>query len=444
MNKQMELNSMIRMFLAVSLMILTLALSSAHGQIPEDSTFIPAGFSDVDALRRALGLSLGASRVYTVEHGFTYAGYGELEYAKYSSDTRTLDSTPDHFVGVPTGKDQELVLARGVVFLGYRFSDRLVFNSEFRADRDLFEHGKATFTSDYLPDDNVSNANVDLAYADYIMSPALTFRAGIVLVPMGTINEFHTPTEYMGARPGLNEIYVIPSIWHALGFGVAGHKWGFDYRAYIVSGLNAAGFTEFGIRNGREITLDTISHPSAVFRIDYNPFPGGVLGGSYYIGNSGIFGLEEPVDLKIHTTLKELHGLFHWKGAHARAQYAKGILHSSPELNATLEKTGKHGVGKRFVGGYVEGGWDFWWYKENGKMIMPYLRGEASNPQDALPPPSLALGLVKNHQLDFIIWIYGLEYRPMRALSIKGEYEHIHDEDDIGWNEFHLDASYTF
>lgn len=47
-------------------------------------------------------------------------------------------------------------------------------------------------------------------------------------------------------------------------------------------------------------------------------------------------------------------------------------------------------------------------------------------------------------QVDFIIWIYGTEYRRIPSLSIKAEYEKIHDEDDIGWHEFHLDVSYAF
>ena len=96
------------------------------------------------------------------------------------------------------------------------------------------------------------------------------------------------------------------------------------------------------------------------------------------------------------------------------------------------------------VGGYVEGGYNLLASRKDGTMLMPYMRGEASNSQDALPPPSLALGLVKNHQVDFIIWIYGTEYRPIPSLSIKAEYEKIHDEDDIGWHESHVDVSYTF
>src|SRR5262249_29872703 len=155
---------------------------------------------------------------------------------------------------------------------------------------------------DYNPQTTQTYGSIDLGYVDYIMSPALTFRAGVVLVPIGIFNEFHRPDEVIGTRAALGNFYTIPANWHALGFGIAGLSHGFDYRAYIVSGLNAAGFTEFGWRGGREISWGTISHPALVFRLDYNPFPGGLIGVTYYVGNSGIFHNGETEDLKIHTT----------------------------------------------------------------------------------------------------------------------------------------------
>ena len=380
-----------------------------------------AGFSSAEAQRRALGLSLGASRVYTKENGFSVGGYTELLYQKFS-DTTGLG---------PNGSDLDTTVPRAVVFLGYRINERLVINSEFRVDRDIFDTDSAA-------------ASVDLAYLDYILNPAFTLRAGIVLVPMGLVNEFHQPNEYLGTRPGFGDIFTLLNVWHALGFGFAGHKWGFDYRAYVISGLNAAKFNEFGMRDGREITSDTIGSPSVVYRIEYNFFPGGIFGGSYYLGNSGIFGVPNPDDLKIHTTIKEIHGELRWKGAQIRAQYAIGLMNSTGQLNAILKTTGLHGVGSRMVGGYVEGGYNLLAYKENGKMIMPYMRGEASNSMDALPRPSLDLGLIKNWYVDFIIWIFGVEVRPIPALSIKTEYESTHDQNQIYHDEFHIDVSYAF
>jgi hypothetical protein len=404
------------------------------------------GFVDVEQMRRALGLSLGASKIYTKENeGFTYAGYAEILYQDYSS-TAHWEITNLHPVDetLPLNKNAEFGLTRGVLFLGYRYNDHIVFNSEFRADRDIVERGIATFPDHYETSHVSTEGSVDLAYVDYRKSTALTFRGGIILVPTGLINEFHNPQEYLGTRPGFGDIFTYPSIWHALGFGIAGRKGPFDYRAYVVSGFNAAGFTEFGWRGGREVSWDTISHPAFTFRIDYNPIPNGTLGGSYYLGNSGVFGLDQNVSQTFRTEMLDLHGEFRLKGAVARAQYAKGLLGKSWDLNEILQKQGLRAIGGRVVGGYVEGGYNILWYKENGMMIMPYMRGEASNSQDSLPPPSIRLGGIKNHFVDFIIWVFGVEVRPIRGASIKLEYINQHDQNQIFWKEYHFGASYSF
>jgi|GEM_PF-5342096 len=422
-------------------------LGLAHFCIAEEqiSSSMPNGFVNVDEMRRALGLSLGASRVYTKEHGFSYGGYVETIFQDYSNSAHWI-VTNLHPVAedLPTNKTSEFTLTRGVLFMGYRWSDRVVFNSEVRLDKDGLERGLATFPDLYDTTHTSTEFSVDLAYVDYMKSPALTFRGGIILVPMGLINEFHNPTEYLGTRSGYGDIYTVSSIWHALGFGFAGRKGPFNYRGYIVSGLNASRFTEMGWRGGREITSDTIKHPGLVGRIEWNPTALGTLGGSYYLGHASVSGLQTNNDQTFRTDLMEFHGEFRWKGAFARAQYAKGLLEKSPRLNFLLQTEGLNGVGKRIVGGYVEGGWNFWWEKENGTMIMPFMRGEAANSQDALPPESLMLGLIKNHFVDFIIWTYGVEVRPIKPLSIKVEYVAPHDQNQIFWKEYHIGASYSF
>ena len=43
--------------------------------------------------------------------------------------------------------------------------------------------------------------------------------------------------------------------------------------------------------------------------------------------------------------------------------------------------------------------------------------------------------------LDFIIWVYGVEIRPLAAVSIKAEYIAMHDQNQIFWKEYHLGSS---
>jgi hypothetical protein len=379
--------------------------------------------SDEYSRFRFLGLSREAANVYMTQHGFAYSGYGEMLYEDFASKTN---------IGTPSGEGQQLGVIRGALFLGYRFSERLLFNSEVRLDRDL-------------TDSRTGQVSVDSAYLDYLLNNSFNLRAGVILVPMGLTNEFHQPDELLGTHPPLPDTFTIPSIWHALGVGIVGHKWIGDYRVYVMNGLNAGGFTVMGLRNGREISGSTLKNPSFVVRLDGHFFPHFILGISYYLGNSGVFDTQLPVDLKVHTTNKEAHAEFRNRKVLVRAQYAKALLKSTPKLNAILGTTGLNGIGDRIVGGYIEGGYDLFGGRKNGTRLMPYMRVEVSNPQDGLPPGSLALGLLKNLEVDHTVYTYGVEYRPKENLVIKTDYQFVHTEHhDIGVNQFNIVISYLF
>jgi hypothetical protein len=97
------------------------------------------------------------------------------------------------------------------------------------------------------------------------------------------------------------------------------------------------------------------------------------------------------------------------------------------------------------IGGTAEAGYNIFHYKHNGTVLMPYYRAEEVNPQDALPPKSVALGLLKNLTVDHPVFTYGIEYRPIPKLIIKADYQKIHSEKvDYGVNRFNIGVSYIF
>ncbi|MBL7961601.1 hypothetical protein JNL27_15310, partial [bacterium] len=73
------------------------------------------------------GLGPAAAKVYQVDQGVSIAGYGELVYENYSRkrDDKSKSSSQDQFDYL-----------RNILYFGYRFSDRILFNSEIE-----FEHG---------------------------------------------------------------------------------------------------------------------------------------------------------------------------------------------------------------------------------------------------------------------------------------------------------------
>jgi hypothetical protein len=377
----------------------------------------------VDSYYYRNGLSLGASTVFRKEHGLGSAGFLETVYENFASENN---------LGFPSGLDQEVGVVRGVGFLGYRFTDRLVINSELRFDRDLVESRTGEFS-------------VDSAYVDYAVNEKLSLRGGLLLVPMGIVNEFHAPNEYLGTHLALADIDAIPTVWHAVGGGIAGHLSILDYRVYVLNSFNLAGFTINGPRDGREISWDTIKTPMLMMRFDGHLFKGFLLGGGMFFGKSKAFGTLNPTDQSFHTNFQEAHLVLNRAGWIVRAEYAKLYIEPSEILNIALGTSGFNGVGSRMIGGTAEAGYNIFHYKHNGTVLMPYYRAEEVNPQDALPPKSVALGLLKNLTVDHPVFTYGIEYRPIPKLIIKADYQKIHAEKvDYGVNRFNIGVSYTF
>jgi hypothetical protein len=154
------------------------------------------------------GFGPAASKVYKAERGLSIGGYGEVIYQNFRSE-----------------QPSEIDLLRAVVYFGYKFDDKWLFNSEVE-----YEHGG-------------EEVEVELAYIDYLWRPQASFRAGRLLLPVGFLNELHEPTVYLGARRPDIEQVIIPTTWRENGFGLFGQAGPFSYRTYLLAGLDATGFS---------------------------------------------------------------------------------------------------------------------------------------------------------------------------------------------------------
>ena len=72
------------------------------------------------------GLGAPASKVYSTPSGLSIGGYGEFLYQNF--DKKLQDGTVDPV-------NDQFDTLRGVFYIGYKFNDRIVFNSEME-----FEH----------------------------------------------------------------------------------------------------------------------------------------------------------------------------------------------------------------------------------------------------------------------------------------------------------------
>src|SRR5688572_24842056 len=117
------------------------------------------------------GFAPAAAKVYHIKRGVSIGGYGEMVL-------REFDNERDN--GTASGSRRELDFLRAILYTGYKFSDKILFNSEIE-----FEHGSTSNGSTaQTPRGEVS---VEFAYLDFQVSQPLGIRAGMMLVPMGFV-----------------------------------------------------------------------------------------------------------------------------------------------------------------------------------------------------------------------------------------------------------------
>lgn len=201
------------------------------------------------------GLGPAASKVYGAD-GLSIAGYGEAIY------------------GLNSGGVDQFDALRTVLYVGYHFNDKWVLNTEIE-----FEHAGTS---------GGGSSSVEFAYLDYLLRDELNLRAGLMLTPMGFVNESHEATTFLAATRPLTEQRIMPSTWRENGVGVHGDVGDFSYRAYVMNGFEGSGFTDEGLRGGRQNGSRAKAEDVAfVARADWEGVPGVVVGASAYLGDSG-------------------------------------------------------------------------------------------------------------------------------------------------------------
>ena len=100
---------------------------------------------------------------------------------------------------------------RFVLLFGHSFSDRIKFWSELEVEHALVEGGEES-----------GEVALEQAYLDFLITPAFNIRAGMMLTPVGIINERHEPPSFNGVERPFVETVIIPTTWRELGFGLTG------------------------------------------------------------------------------------------------------------------------------------------------------------------------------------------------------------------------------
>jgi uncharacterized small protein (DUF1192 family) len=351
------------------------------------------------------GLGPAASKIYRAERGISIGGYGELRYQNFEDENDELD------------------LLRAVLYFGYKFNDRFLFNSEIE-----YEHAG-------------EEVGVEFAYLDYLWHPQANLRAGLLLLPMGFLNELHEPTTFLGAnRPNVERL-ILPTTWSENGFGLFGEAGPFSYRTYVVAGLDASGFTATDLREGRQEGKESSAEDLAwVGRLDFTGVPGLLVGGSAYVGNSGQ-GLESDrgETLDVGTQIVEGHLEWKWRGLELRALAVQADLDDVADLNRALGLGSDDSVGERLTGQYVQLGYDLLAGRGGEQAFIPYGRWETYNTQDEVPQ-----GFLADPANDVEVLTLGFAYKPIDQIVIKVDHQSFDNEAGTGADQFNVVLGWIF
>ncbi len=383
--------------------------------------FIP----DKREYKSEYGLGPAASQVYRVNRGLSIGGYGEAFYTDYTANKGELKNTVD--------------LTRAVLYVGYKFNDWIVLNNEFE-----WEHASSGTGSEVK-----GEVSAEFSTLDFFLHKNANIRAGLMLMPMGFINEIHEPVTFHGNRRPDVETIIIPSTWAELGGGLFGEVLpDLQYRMYAVNGLNAKGFSSAGIAEGKQEGSHAFAEDLAfVGRLDYRPkyAPGLTLGTSSYVGDAGQGQYYMGKKANVLTQLYEGHVQWHWRGLEMRALGALGYIGNAGLVSAqnlANDPTAKNAVvGSRNYGWYTEAAYDMMplLWKESTQYLAPFFRYERYNTLASVPQ-----GFADDKTWDRWIYQAGLTYKPIPNVAIKADYRNIHSAGGPLPHEFNLGLGFIY
>lgn len=313
-------------------------------------------------------------------------------------------------------QDEDAILDfhRFVLLFNHSFSDRVRFVSELE-----LEHAVVSSETD-------GELELEQAYVDFLLSRSFNIRAGMLLAPVGIINERHEPPVFHGVERTFVDTVIVPTTWFDVGFGVHGElQGGFRYRTYAMAPLDATGFSaEEGIREGRQKGSESNARSLAgTGRLEYVGYPGLVLGASFWRGDTGFR------DLRFDTsvTMVEVDARYRVGEFEGRGQYAHGFLDGMDELNASRQRTTgvSPNVAEQIRGFYLEGSY-FVMAKPAPRELAVFLRYENFDTQHRMPT-----GYQPLKQFDRDVWVVGMTYFPDPDIAVKIDYMFLRNQSSV-------------
>ncbi len=370
------------------------------------SAFHFSAFSQTDSLSNKY--QNAAEKLLSTDGKLVIGGYGEVHYNQPISSTVRNNGILD--------------VHRMVILMGYNFNSRTQFVSELE-----FEHtGAEVF--------------VEQAFIQHKLNKYLNFRAGLMLIPMGIINEYHEPSTFNGVERPLVDSKLAPTTWREIGVGFNGNliEASLKYQVYLVNGFS--GYKDGtanlngkdGLRGGRQKGIESyISSPNFSGKLEYYGISGLNLGLSGYIGHTqttlyhGIDKTNTVAMLKADSSVVNVAMLgadarYNLGGLQLRGQLYMTSISNTEQYNTLTKKD----LGSAMMGYYVEAGYNVFRFLNNEKTeLIPFLRYENYNTHF-----QTAGAVVKQAKYNNNVITTGLTYKLAKGVVLKSDVQFVKSE----------------
>ena len=349
---------------------------------------------------------------------FALTGAAQAQTAPGSSaypSTGPLSGYMDFHFNKLEGQDGVLDFHRFVLLFNHSFSSRIRFVGELEIEHAFVEGLK-----------EAGEVELEQAYIDFLLSRSFNVRAGMLLVPIGIINERHEPPVFNGVERPFVDTVIIPSTWFETGVGVHGEVGrGLRYRGYLMAPLDATHFSaDEGIRNGRQKGSEAnVRNVAYTGRVEWVGTRNLTLGLSGWTDKSS-FALRR---LNAGVRIGEADVRYKRGRLETRGQLAQVWIRDAGRLNDALARvTGvSPNIARSLRGFYGEAGYRVW-ADGPAKDLVAFTRYENFDTQFRMPEGFLPLD-----EFDRDAWVIGLSYYPDPDIAVKADYTRVRNKSVI-------------
>lgn len=352
-----------------------------------------------------------AEKLLQTDGKLVIGGYGEVHYNQpFSSETKNNGTLDVH---------------RMVMLLGYNFNAKTQFISEIE-----FEH--------------VSEVYIEQAFIQHKLNKYVNLRAGLLLIPMGIINEYHEPTTFNGVERPMIDNKIAPTTWREIGMGFSGNiiQASLKYQVYIVNGFNSYNTTgslngKNGFRNGRQKGAESyISSPTFAAKTEYYGIRGLNIGLSCYFGKtqSTLYNHISKKDTEAIAradssvtgiAMLGLDARYNSGGLQMRGQFYYSSISNTEQYNVFTAQNGNlNDLGSAMSGYYIETGYNVFKNSLNiASELIPFARFENYNTHFAT-----ANSVQKNKTYNYTVITTGISFKPAKGTVVKADMQFLKSE----------------